>query len=148
MKVPKSSRKAPLAKAADTGDKGVVERRQDPTRRNSLLLDPSEFFVLLGDPSIHELAKEVRDPRLRLFTDHRGWVVQRARQTRTSSKNSPARRPVLRLTCRFRRSSRARPACSRIAGYKSRLSLTTITTGEPDSMKRAAFLNVAAIPSM
>src|SRR6266508_4927542 len=72
MKVPKRSRKASLAKATYTGDKGVVERRQDPARRGALFFDPAKFFVLLGDPSIHELAKKVRDPPLRLFANHRG----------------------------------------------------------------------------
>src|SRR5436190_21054007 len=39
-----------------------------------------------------------------------------ARATRTSSKYSPARRPVRRLTCRRRRASRWSPARSRISG--------------------------------
>ena len=42
--------------------------------------------------------------------------VYRARQTRTSSKNSPARRPVRRFTCRVTRSSRRSPASARIRG--------------------------------
>ena len=41
---------------------------------------------------------------------------QPARATRMSSKNSPARRPVLRLTWRRRRCSSLRPARSRICG--------------------------------
>src|SRR5436309_10715227 len=109
MEVPQSSREASLAEAADTGDKRIVKRRQDPARRSSLFLDPPELFVLLGDPAVHELAQKSRHSRLRLFADHGGRTVQRVRQTRTSSKNSPARRPVLRLTCRLSRASRTRP---------------------------------------
>src|SRR6184192_4015397 len=52
--------------------------------------------------------------------------TQRRSATRTSSKYSPARRPVRRLTWRRRRSTSASPARSRISGYRSRRSLTTI----------------------
>jgi hypothetical protein len=50
MEVPKRSREATLAEAADSGNESVMERRQDATGREALFLDTAELFVLPRDP--------------------------------------------------------------------------------------------------
>ena len=75
------------------------------------------------------------------------FVPEVNRQTITSSKYSPARRPVRRFTWRRCRRSSRKLARSRIFGYSSRRSLTTITTGESGRSERRTFRRVATIPS-
>src|SRR5207237_1393615 len=69
-------------------------------------------------------------------------------RTSTSSKYSPARRPVRRLTWRRSRSSSRSPARSRISGYRSRRSLTTTQRGAPGASAAAARASARAMPSL
>jgi hypothetical protein len=128
VQIPEASREAPFAEERDAGYEGVMEWGQQPSRRDSLARDLLEFACgdRVSDPPFHEARQKGFDTAPRLVVH--GYAVA---QTSTFSKNSPARRPVRRLTWRVSFSSRRRPDCSRISGYNSFESFTTMITGAP-----------------
>lgn len=113
VQVPERSRESSLTQAPDASHEGVVKGGEDPAGRGPVLRDAPQLVELLRDPRVHEAAK-------RLFHRFLGVSIHRRtygeRQTSTSSKYSPARRPVLRFTWRVIRSSRTKPAFFRIVG--------------------------------
>ncbi len=99
---------------------GAIDEADERERRNAALdvsfdLDPARLQADEGESDCAcEHTSRLRGTSARLCADF--GRIQRVRATSTSSKNSPARRPVRRFTWRRSRSSRVRPARSRISG--------------------------------
>src|SRR5712691_9181031 len=111
VKVAKARREAPLAKQRDPGDERVVKGRQEPGQRYAFACDPLQLCWgnRVGDPLLHEPGDQGSN-----LSPRPAFTVYLVEQTSTSSKNSPARRPVRRLTCRVSLSSRDSPDRSTI----------------------------------
>jgi hypothetical protein len=75
VEVPESSGEATLSEITNPGHERVVERCEDATRREPLLFDPTQFFVLLRHPRVHELTEQDLDALLSRRVDHSGEPI-------------------------------------------------------------------------
>jgi hypothetical protein len=102
MEVSESRGEATFSETPNPRHECIVEGCKDAARRESCLFDATHFVVLPRNPGVHELAEQGLDALLSPGVDCHCVRIRpvgyAARQTKTSSKNSPARRPVLRLT--------------------------------------------------
>src|SRR6058998_3249319 len=99
VEVPERGREPTLSEPTDPRNESVVERCEDAAGREALFFYSAQFFVLLRDPRVHERAEETLmrssvAASITLALRSGSARCYAARQSKTSSKNSPARRPV------------------------------------------------------